>query len=602
MHKKIISYIFLLVLILSTKGFAEDPVFNIDVSLDRDTIGMDEQATLQIIVSGDSQNLPTPNIPTFSMFDIETRGRYSNFSYDNGVIQTSVTYQYTLIPKRPGTFPIDQIAAVYNNKRYKGNALNLTVLKDGTTVTDDLSDRAKTSTGNSKDYFLEAIVDNPNPYVNEQITLTLKFYISTQYYGSPELTEPTTTGFWTEIIGNKTPYNQRINNRQYKIIERKYALFPTQTGELEIGRAMIRVTVPSKSQSRRNNSLFGGMFGTGEEISLRSNIVKVNVKPLPTENKPDNFTGTVGSYSISSSVNKNEIDANQPLSVTVKLSGRGNIKSIAEPEMPSMDDQFRIYRASTSENLTKNGDKIGGTKIFEEVFIPKRPGDIDIPAITYNYFDPYAKKYRFISSNPIPIKVTKPEGYVASADVPYTTPDFKIGSDAKDIRYIKDDIGETQPVGSLILFNPIYIAVNAVPLLIFAGMIAVRIRKEKFEGDIGLARSKTALREAKRKLAKAKSIAHTDTTAEFYVEIYSAVTSFIADKMNISPHGLTIESIKELLSHKNADEELIKEIEQLLKQTDFARYAASSMNQDTINADLEKAQSIMVSISEVDFA
>ena len=589
-------------LCLSAISYADDSPFNIDVSLDRDTIGMDESATLQIIVTGDSQNLPTPNIPTFSMFDIESRGRYSNFSYDNGVVETSVTYQFLLVPKKPGTFPIDQISAVYNNKRYKGNALNLTVLKDATTVTDELSEKALNNTGKSKDYFLEAVVDNPNPYVNEQITLTLKFYIATNYYGSPDLTEPTTTGFWTEVIGNKTPYNQRINDRSYRIIERQYALFPTQTGELEIGRAMIRVTVPSKTQSRRNNSLFGGIFGSGEEISLRSNLLKINVKPLPTENKPDNFTGTVGSYKITTSVNKNEIEANQPLSVSVKISGRGNIKSIAEPVMPEKEDQFRIYRASTSENLSKNGDKIGGTKIFEEVFIPKRPGEIEIPAISYNYFDPYAKKYRFITSNPISIKVTKPEGYVASTDVPYAAPDLKIGSDAKDIRYIKQDIGDTHPIGDLIIFKPLYIAVNAVPLLIFAGLIAVRIRKEKFESDIGLARSKTALKEAKRKLTKAKSIARTDTTAEFYVEIYAAVTSFIADKMNISPHGLTIESIKKLLIDKNAKEELIHDIETLLKQTDFARYAASSMKQEDINADLLKAENIMVAMSEVNFA
>lgn len=574
---------------------------NIDVALDRDTIGMDEQAILQIVVSGDSQNLPTPHMPTFSMFDIETRGRSSNFSYNNGVVETSITYHYLLIPKRSGTFPIDQISAVYNNKRYKGNKLFLTVLKDGSTVSDKLSKRAVNVTGKSKDYFLEAIVDNKNPFVNEQITLTLKFYIAVKYYGSPELSEPTTTGFWKEILGNKTPYNQKINNRQYKIIERKYALFPTQTGELEIGRAMIRVTVPSKRQARRNSNLFGGLFGAGEEVSVRSNLVKLKVKPLPKKGRPDDFSGTIGGFVISASVNKKEVEANQPISVTIRISGRGNIKSVAEPKMPDLENQFRIYRASTSENLSKTGDKIGGTKIFEEVFIPKRPGDVVIPAIHYNYFDPVAKRYKHISTKPIKLKVTKPEGFIASGDVPYANPDLKISSDARDIRYIKDNIGDTQPVGQLILSSPIYIVVNAIPLLIFAGMIAVRIRREKFAGDIGLARSKAALREAKRRLTKAKSIAHTESTGEFYVEVYAAVTSFIADKMNISPHGLTIDRIKVLLAEKNAETDLINDIEALLKHSDFARYASSSMTQDDINSDLDKAQNIMVSMSGVSF-
>ncbi len=512
-----------------------------------------------------------------------------------------MTYHYLLIPKRPGTFPIDQISAVYNNKRYKGNRLELTVLKDGSTVSDKLSKRAVNVTGKTKDYFLEAIVDNKTPYVNEQITLTLKFYIASRYYGSPELTEPTTTGFWKEIIGNKTPYNQKINDRQYKIIERKYALFPTQTGELEIGRAMIRVTVPSKRQSRRGNNFFGGLFGNGEEVSIRSNIVKVKVKPLPTKGKPDDFTGTIGKFSIHASANKKVVEANQPVSVSIKISGRGNIKSIAEPKMPELDDQFRIYRASTSENISKSGSILGGTKLFEEVFIPKRPGDIEIPPIKYNYFDPSQKQYKYISTKAIKLKVIKPEGYTASGDIPFPAPDFKISSNARDIRYIKDDIGDTQPVNQLILASPIYIIVNAIPLFIFAGMIAVRVRREKFASDVGLARSRAALKEAKRRLTKAKSIAHTDSVSEFYVEVYTAVTSFIADKMNISPHGLTIERIKSLLADNNADTGLITQIEELLKHSDFARYASSSMTQDDINSDLEKAHNIMVAMSEVSF-
>ncbi|MCF6173282.1 MAG: BatD family protein, partial [Campylobacteraceae bacterium] len=372
---------------------------------------------------------------------------------------------------------------------------------------------------------------NNNPFVNEQITLTLKFYIAVKFYGSPELSEPTTTGFWTELIGNKTPYNQFINNRQYKIIERTYALFPTHTGALEIGRAMIRVTVASKKKSRRSNNFFGGLFGSGEEVSVRSKLIKINVKPLPTKGKPKDFTGAIGKFSISSTVNKKIVDVNQPVSVTIRLSGRGNIKSLAEPTIPKLENQFRIYRASTSENISKTTSKIGGTKIFEEVFIPKRPGDVEIPKINYNYFDPETQRYKYIATKSIMLKVTKPEGYTASGDIPFNAPDIKLSSDARDIRYIKDNIGDTQQTGQILLLSPTYILVNTIPLILFAGMMIVRIRKEKFEGDIGLARSKTALREAKKKLTKAKSIAHTDTTSEFYVEVYSAVTTFIADKL-----------------------------------------------------------------------
>ena len=126
-----------------------------------------------------------------------------------------------------------------NNKRYVGNAVNLTVLSKGSATSPELTDKARGDHGLARDYFLEAVVDNQNPYVNEQVTLTLRLYTAVQHYGSPTLGEPSTTGFWKEVIGNRAPYNQRINNRTYKVIERKYALFPTQTGALTIGRATI---------------------------------------------------------------------------------------------------------------------------------------------------------------------------------------------------------------------------------------------------------------------------------------------------------------------------------------------------------------------------
>jgi len=185
---------------------------NIDVTIDRDTVGLDEFANLQVVISGEEQNLPNPIMPTIAAFEMYSQGRSSNISIVNGVVNSSVSYRFLLMPKKVGTFVIDNIALVHNNKRYKGNPVNLTVLSSGTATkkqTEGQTTNQNSSKG--KDYFLEAVVDNKNPFVNEQITLTLKFYVAVQYYGSPELSEPTTTGFWTELMGNKA--DRRTNDK-----------------------------------------------------------------------------------------------------------------------------------------------------------------------------------------------------------------------------------------------------------------------------------------------------------------------------------------------------------------------------------------------------
>jgi hypothetical protein len=589
----------LLMAVLPLVSYAADEVA-VKVSLDRDTIGLDEQAILQVVVSGTEQNLPEPQLPTLPMFEVYSQGRSSNISIVNGQISSSVTYRYMLLPQKPGTFPIDQIAVVHNNKRYKGNHLELTVLSKGTASSPRLEDQAADESGKSKDYFLEAIVDKGKPYVNEQVTLTLKFYTAVQYYGNPELSEPTTTGFWTEVLGNKAPYYQKISNRNYKVIERKYALFPTQTGELSVGRASIRFTVARRDKRFRDPfNVFGDFFGSGQEVSVSSRPLTIDVRPLPQQGRPADFTGTIGNFRINAIADKTQVEINQPVTVTIKISGSGNIKSVAEPIIPELDD-FRVYRASSSENVSKLQDRLGGTKIFEEVFIPRRPGKLEIPALSFNYFDLEHNKYRTLTTRPIRVSVTKPEGYAASPDVPYSAPDLTIGSQARDIRYIKEDIGSPTPVGRVLLLTPLYLIVNGLPVVVLAAMVLIRRHREKLAADVGYARSRKASKIARRRLARAKSMAKVEQAGEFYAEIYTALTSYIADKFNISPHGLTTESIAELLQAKGADEALIQDVADLIQKCDFARFAPASMTREDIDQSLAMAEQTMTRIEGVE--
>ena len=598
--KIILLLIVLSLSIIVTGAYAGEQI-TVEVFLDRDTIGIDEQATLRVVVSGKSQNLPAPQLPTLPMFEMYNQGSSTNLSIVNGEVTASNSYQFLIIPTKSGTFPIEQIAIVYKNKRYKGNTVNLTVLKKGSTVSEKLEEKAVTSGGQSKDYFLEAEIDRKEPFVGEQVTLTLKFFIAVQYYGSPELTEPTTTGFWNEILGNKAPYYQKINNRKYKIIERKYALFPTHIGDLTIGRAAIKTTIANRDKRYRDPfDALGNFFGRGVDVTVRSNSIRVNVKALPTKGKPDNFTGSIGKFQVSAIANKLTVEVNQPVTVTVNISGSGNVKSVSEPFIPESND-FRVYRASINENVTKNNDRIGGRKIFEEAFIPKRPGNLEIPAISYNYFDPIAKKYKFISTRPIKLTVTKPEGYVASNEVPYAAPGLTIGSEARDIRYIKQKIGDVSDKGSIILFSPFYLLVNGLPVILLAGMIFIRNRNDRLSANQGLARSRGASKMAKKRLSKARSMAKIETVSEFYAEISLTLISYIADKLNVSPHGLTIEYIGEHLIAIKADEEFSEEIKNLLQKADFARFAPASISKDDIDRSLKDAEQIMTVLERVSF-
>jgi len=585
---------------LPSTGHAQTNL-NLSVSIDRDTISMDEQAVLLIEISGASQNLPSPQMPNLPAFEVYSQGRSSSLSITNGVMSSSVAYRYLLMPQKSGVYPIEGVTVVHENKSYTGNRVTLTVLDSKSPTTERLEDRALNREGDSKDYFLEGLVDKKKPFVNEQITLTLKFYTAIQFYGTPELTEPATTGFWTEILGNKAPYYQRLNNRQYKVIERKYALFPTQTGELTIGRAIITTTVAGGGGRGRDPfDVFGDFFGRGQEVTMRSTPITIDAQPLPDEGKPDNFTGSIGNYSITATSNKKTVEVNQPVSLTVKITGSGNIKSVAEPILHESND-FRIYKASSSESMSKLDDKLGGSKIFEEVFIPKRPGELEIPALEFNYFNPGQKKYVTLKTNPVKISVRKPEGYAASPELPYSPPGQTLGSQSGDIRYIKKDLGTVRPVGQILLLNPLYVVVNAIPVLVLAGMIVVRARRERQASNIGLTRSNSASRIARKRLSKAKSLARTNTAKEFYGEISLAVTAFIADKLNISPYGLTSDKIADLFGERSDDSQLSSDCIQLLRECDYSRFSSISPTIESIHQSLSQAEEVLTRLQGVRF-
>ncbi len=595
------SFLIICLLLMTASVSAAQDDLQVRVALHPDTVGLDEQTTLEVTVSGSSQNVPDVEIPALPSFEIYSQGRSSSVSIVNGQVSSSVAYRYLLLPQKPGSYPIQGISVTVNGKKVVGNSVLLVVQNKRQSTSPRLGDQATDTKGGTKDYFLDAVVDKKNPYVSEQVTLTLKFYIAVQYYSSPQLDEPSTTGFWTEVVGNTAPYFQRIENRNYRVIERKYALFPTQTGELTIGRASLTTTVASRNARRDPFDMFGDLFPQGQQIVVKSEPIKITAKPLPTEGKPDNFTGTVGKFTITASADKTEVELNQPVTVSVKISGVGNIKSVGEPVIEESSD-FRVYRAASNENLTKVDDKIGGTKVYEEVFVPKRPGMLQIPALSFNYFDPKTNKYQSLTTQPITLSVVKPEGYVASPDVPYSGPAVTVGNQAQDIRFIKQEPGDLGAADEMILFSPLYLIINGLPVLALLGIVVLRKRQEMLTSNVGMARARGASAQARKRLSKAKSLARPDSVRDFYGELSLAFTQYIADKLNISPNGLTSDTIATLLRERKASPELIENILGLLKQCDFARFAPATLSQQDMEAALAKAEAIMVQMEGVRFA
>ena len=131
--------------------------------------------------------------------------------------------------------------------------------------------------------------------------------------------------------------------------------------------------------------------------------------------------------------------------------------------------------------------------------------------------------------------------------------------------------------------------------------VLLRRRRERLSGDIGYARSRRASREARRRLARAGQLANVSTSEQFFGESGQALLSFIGDKLNVSPHGLTGDRIRELLADYSADPQLVQDILVFLDRCSFARYAPASVSQSDVDQALADAEQLMMRLEEVRF-
>lgn len=594
--------LFILICLIPAAVLPQDDI-SITMSVNRSTVTVGDQVYLSIKVSGPQQNLPEPQLPNLTMFDLYPQGTSTNISIVNGKMEASLEYNYLLLPRKEGTFVIKPAVVVQGRKRYESNEITLTVTGSGGATPQTPSQPSTVPKTESSDIFLTAVVNKKKAYVNEQITLTIKFYHAVRLYSQPDYTPPQTTDFWTDMLEPQRTYYEVVNGRRYKIIEINTALFPTRSGDLTIGQAMVTASVPSRRRSRRLDpfSMFDDFFGTRENVTIRSKQLKVKAVPLPVEGKPGDFSGTVGKYKISSFADKTEVQVNQPVTVTYKIAGTGNIKTIAEPVIGDLKD-FRVYKASTDENISKLNGIVGGTKTFEEVYIPKRAGKLTIPPVEFSFFDPAARKYNVLSTRPVIVDV-KPAEEGEYADMPFRPIAGRVvDPNAKDIRYIKTDFSDLALKKPLIIFRPVYLAINVIPVFVLVFALISTRRRERLASDIRYARSSGAKKRARKRLATARKLVRSREPAKFYAEIRLAIFSYVADKLNISPHGLTSDMLLEIIKNSGAEEELLSAASSLLKRADFAQYSSVEVPQEQIMESLNMAEMVLVRLEGMTIA
>jgi hypothetical protein len=592
-----------LLLFIAPAGVAQNIEFN--ATVDKTEAGIDEQITLTVSVVGDVKSIPQPELPPLDDFTVYSAGRSHNFSFTNGRLSSSVVFNYVLLPRKAGKFTIGPARIELKGKTYQTAPIEITVAGGAESSptpapSEEKKEKAKPQL-RGKDLFVETVVDKKKAYVNEQIILTFRFYQGVRLFNNPEYTPPSLTGFWSEDLPPKKSYNEVINGKQYYVQELKTALFPTSTGKQTIGSAQLKCTVEDLDRffTRDPLSIFdrnlSSLFRQDKPQILKSKPIDIEVLPLPDIDKPEGFSGTVGNYKLKVSADKTEVEVGQPITLKAKISGVGNIKSVAKPAIPELPD-FRTYSSGSSENVSKKNYRVQGAKTYEEVLIPRKAGKYTIPPIEFSFFDARAKSYKALKSDPILLSVLPPA--LASPTEIAQLSKQEIGRAVKDIRYIKLSTGELQDQGDDLYKKPIFLILQLIPLLAFAISWRYQRVKERLDSDVGYARRRRAHRLAQKRLKAARKLISDAKSKEFYCEVARASLQFVGDKLNLSAYGLTRDRIEEELLERGVGKEKIDNLTKILDSCDFARFAPVSSAREEMQTFLTEAEEAIAQLEQ----
>lgn len=584
----------ILLLLMVLPGYGQQVEFKASA---RDVVAVGDQFRLVFSVNAQASGFTAPVLRDFSVLAGPSQSSSSSMQIINGQVSRSVDYSFTYIlqASKEGSFTIGPASVNVDGKTYKSNALTVKVVKGNAPQSGQSAGNNQSSGGNqqlqgdltSKDLFVKATVSNSNPYQGEQVIVTYKIYTRVPIAEYSITKAPGVSGFWSQDLlkddKNLNQYRENINGQEYVVAEiKKDAMFAQKSGKLNIDPLEMDVIAQIQRKSSRrttndpffdnffNDSFFGNTMQNVRK-TIKSNQVSINVKPLPAQNKPIGYSGAVGKFSISATTDRQELKANDAMSLKFTITGKGNIKLIEKPAIEFPSD-FEVYDPRVTDNISANGSGVSGSRTFEYLVIPRNPGNFKIKPVTFSYFDDEAGVYKTLNSPEFAIKVNRGDDNgntitTGGAD----KEDFKyIGS---DIRFIKTGKLKLIPVNTYFFGSSLFWILLALPIILFIAFLLILKNELKKRSNQALMRNRKATGVARKRLKSAEQFMKDGKHEAFWSEVSNALWGYLSDKFNIPRSTLSMDSVNEALTSKRVSSELIKQFIDTLNNCEFARFA-----------------------------
>ncbi len=532
--------------------------------------------------------------PSFEGFDVlagPAISQGSSVQIVNGSMTKSVSYTYTfvLLPQAAGNVTVGAAEVRVDGTTYRTRPLPVEIVNEGEGARaqqqqggsrrpDDAHGDAQSQIGKD-DILLRAVVSRSSVYKNEPLHVAFKLYTRVPYVNLVPESAPSFNGFWSQDLSD--PNGARVGRETYngKVYETRvlydYLLYPQQVGTLSIDPVEMTVVAQVVVQSRNADPF----FGSGREVfnvprKVQSQRTSVSVKALPA-GAPASFSGAVGNFTMDAQFPSERIAANSGATVTVKISGTGNLTFVQAPKLP-LPTSFEQYNVKTTESINASSSGISGYRQFEYPFIARAEGSYDLEPVEFTFFDPQRMQYVTLKSKPLTLEIT-PDTRGGSGDAVVMQGRGMSKEEVKllgqDIRFIKLGGAQLRSERVPFIFSAAYWILLVGVLVLFA-MIYIALRRQIRESqNVALVRGKRANKVAVQRFRAAKRYMEEQNRHAFYEEMLRALWGYMSDKFNIPVANLTKENVREELHKRGVSSEDSQRFTAIITQCDEAQYS-----------------------------
>lgn len=402
----------------------------------------------QLVVTIDGSDGSPPETIRTEGASIRLRGRMSRTSIINGSTRNETVFSYSVVPSQAGPLDIPAIAISTPGGTVRTQPIRATVISASSATN---SDDREVRRDEPRRAFVTLDVPDKSLVVGQAVPIKIHAYFragtAATLQGLPELESDAFT--LTDLSAKPAQREVEIRGEPYLRATWSAILSPAKPSA---GKLVVELPVEIAYREMRarpersiRDLLGDDPFGPGDPfdaffsgadpfagfdldldafmdvgevqrrtLTLTASGGQITVEEPPAANRPPGYRGAVGSFELAIEPPAGELRVGEPATITLRVTGTGNFERVLLDGLAE-GPTWKAY--SIDASFDAKTSKLSGTKTFTQTIVPTRDGALEVPAISFAYFDPDKRAYQVVATKPLTLEVkSAPLGADASLE------------------------------------------------------------------------------------------------------------------------------------------------------------------------------------------